>query len=94
MDKGMTKEEYYQEWFTGAEMYSRCAEYLTSMTPLPLNIFCFHCQQAAEKMLKGFIVMQNVRPQKTHDLLELLNLCETYEHMNSDFFRLTTNVNR
>jgi HEPN domain-containing protein len=49
------------------------------MYPLPLDIICFHCQQTAEKMLKGFVVMQNVRPQKTHDLVELRNLCETYE---------------
>jgi len=33
---------------------------------------CFHCQQAAEKYLKGFLAWHQVPFAKTHDLLELL----------------------
>jgi HEPN domain-containing protein len=28
----------------------------------------YHCQQAAEKALKGFLVYHGLRPEKTHDL--------------------------
>ena len=33
---------------------------------------CFHCQQAAEKYLKGFLAWRRVPFTKIHDLLELL----------------------
>ena len=33
---------------------------------------CFHCQQAVEKYLKGFLAWHQVPFAKTHDLLELL----------------------
>lgn len=33
---------------------------------------CFHCQQAAEKYLKGFLAWRRMPFAKTHDLLELL----------------------
>jgi HEPN domain-containing protein len=38
------------------------------------NQTCFHCQQAAEKFLKGFILNKNLDVPKTHFLNELLNL--------------------
>lgn len=36
---------------------------------------CFDCQQAAEKYLKGFLVSQNVKPPRIHDLPKLLDEC-------------------
>jgi HEPN domain-containing protein len=78
MADGMVKEECYTEWLTIAEADVGSAEYLKGMHPMPRDIMCFHCQQCAEKALKGFIVMQNVRPNKTHDLEELRALCESY----------------
>ena len=38
------------------------------------EIFGFHCQQAAEKLLKAFLSAKQVRFAKTHDLLELIAL--------------------
>ena len=40
------------------------------------NAVAFHCQQAAEKYLKAFLVWSEVDFPKTHDLKELLNLAE------------------
>ena len=34
----------------------------------------FHCQQAAEKLLKAAVTEQDVEPPKTHDLVELADL--------------------
>jgi HEPN domain-containing protein len=34
---------------------------------------CFHCQQAAEKYLKGLLEEQNLSVKKTHELEELLD---------------------
>jgi len=37
---------------------------------------CFHAQQSAEKYLKAFLVRERLAFPKTHDLLELLQLCQ------------------
>lgn len=36
---------------------------------------CFHCQQAAEKYLKAYIVAHELPLRKIHDLVELVKLC-------------------
>ncbi len=36
---------------------------------------CFHSQQCAEKYLKAFLVSKRVEPPRTHNLIELLELC-------------------
>jgi HEPN domain-containing protein len=38
------------------------------------NGVCFHCQQAAEKYLKAFLVEHQIEFRPKHDLLYLLNL--------------------
>lgn len=35
----------------------------------------YHCQQATEKTLKGFLVSQGYKPQMTHDLVDLTKSC-------------------
>ena len=35
---------------------------------------CFHAQQCAEKYIKAFLEEQTIAFQKTHDLVELVNL--------------------
>lgn len=44
-----------------------------------LQIIGFLCQQSAEKMLKAFLQHAVVDFPKTHNLLELLNLCSTVD---------------
>jgi len=38
----------------------------------PYDTVCFHCQQAAEKFLKAYLVFRGQPPPITHDLLLLL----------------------
>ncbi|RJP91524.1 MAG: HEPN domain-containing protein [Desulfobacteraceae bacterium] len=40
---------------------------------------CFHCQQAAEKYLKAFLVKEQIEFTKTHNIMSLLNLCATVD---------------
>jgi len=42
-------------------------------------------QQAAEKALKAYLFYENNPPIKTHDLVKLVNICETFD---SDFKQL------
>ena len=68
--------EYVAEWFKYANMDFLSAEHLLTLHKLPLEIICFHCQQAAEKYLKGYLVFKNtVEPPKTHDLVLLRIEC-------------------
>jgi HEPN domain-containing protein len=44
-----------------------------------LDVACFHCQQAAEKSLKGFLIAHQVDFPFTHDLNKLVPLCATLD---------------
>jgi len=39
---------------------------------VPWDTVCFHAQQAAEKLLKAFLVYRGQLPARTHDLVVLL----------------------
>ena len=47
--------------------------------PKETEIVCYHCQQCAEKALKGFCIFNGIEPLKTHDLIALCQLCMTTE---------------
>lgn len=46
--------------------------------PLPA-MACFHAQQCAEKMLKGYLMARQVQFRFVHDLVYLLQLCTEQE---------------
>ena len=49
-----------------------------TMYPKPLEIICFHCQQAAEKAIKALFVLKEIEVIKIHDLTILLKKIETF----------------
>ena len=63
------------EWLEFACMDLSAAEYLLTMHPLPVEIICYHCEQATEKFLKAALVQFDREPPKTHDLIQLCKLC-------------------
>ena len=71
----MRGQEEAKEWLELAEMDFHAAEYLLDMRPVPVEIICYHCEQAAEKMLKGSLVYFHKEPPRTHDLVQLCKLC-------------------
>ncbi|MCL2721062.1 MAG: HEPN domain-containing protein [Treponema sp.] len=65
------------DWRILAEDDLSVAEYLiANMRPIPTNHIAFLCQQAAEKYLKGALVVFGIEPPYTHDLILLYNLSE------------------
>ena len=48
---------------------------LNELVRKPYEIICYHCAQAIEKYLKGYLTFNDIIPQKTHNLLVLLELC-------------------
>jgi HEPN domain-containing protein len=81
--------ELSQEWFKKAGHDLLNVEIIleSERTPLPLDTVCFHCQQAVEKYLKGFLVYHNVQFARTHFLGTLLDQCkeldESFEELHA-----------
>ena len=55
---------------------------LTEFEFIATSSVCFHCQQAAEKFLKAFLISRGVDIKKTHNIEFLLAECSDFD---SDF---------
>jgi len=76
----MNSAELVKEWFEIASTDLRTAKHLfETMRPKPLEIICYHCQQAAEKVLKCFLVDREIEPPRTHDLERLCLMCAEHD---------------
>lgn len=64
----MDKNSIVKAWYDFANNDLITAKYLLGLHPLKLEIICYHCQQSAEKIMKGFLIDKNIDPPKTHDL--------------------------
>jgi len=58
-------------WLAVAQEDRRVAAACIAMEPPLRGIAAFHCQQAVEKLLKGFLTLAGKRGRKTHALAEL-----------------------
>jgi len=64
------------DWYQFANMDLQAAKTLDAHTlPKPSEIICYHCQQFAEKMLKGFLISENIAAPRTHDVALLCEMC-------------------
>jgi len=72
--------EYVAEWFYFADMDLESAEYLQGKRPQPLEIICYHAQQSAEKNFKAYLIYKGItEPPRTHDLINLNDMCHDFE---------------
>ena len=62
-------------WIEKAEHDRRAAEALLSQAPPITDGAAFHCQQAAEKLLKAFLFSRSVEFERNHDLRALSIAC-------------------
>jgi HEPN domain-containing protein len=67
-------QELVREWLQRAERDLRSARTLASAPDPLLDTAIYHCQQAAEKAIKGWLQARDVPFAKTHDLVELVKL--------------------
>ncbi|MBI5117099.1 HEPN domain-containing protein [Candidatus Poribacteria bacterium] len=68
------KREFVQQWIDKAEQDFGLAEHMLEEHSPYLGAMGFHCQQAAEKYLKAFLIHHQVDFPKTHDIVEILDL--------------------
>jgi HEPN domain-containing protein len=67
--------EDVMEWIQLADDDFDSAKLLNEAVRKHCEIICYHCAQAVEKYLKGYLTYQDIIPQKTHDLYFLNSLC-------------------
>lgn len=85
----MQNKDIIQEWLQFAEMDFMTAKYLyTNMHPKPLEIICYHCQQAIEKLLKGVLISKGVTIKKTHDLGLLAEMLMDYFEVDEKYLEM------
>jgi len=82
-----------KSWFEKASQDLRMAKVLFENDPSFLTGTAFMCQQCVEKCIKGFLIENKKRPDKTHDLVKLskeaLNLNPNLKSIHNEMERLT-----
>ena len=61
-----------RQWLAKAKNDLLCADNNLKAEQTPFDTVCFHCQQAAEKLLKAFLIAKGQSYPPTHDLLLIL----------------------
>jgi HEPN domain-containing protein len=63
--------EAVERWLAKADRDRKAAAVCLASGPTLYGVAAFHCQQAVEKLLKGFLVLAGKRSRKTHSLTQL-----------------------
>lgn len=58
-----------------ADVDLAAVEHLIHAKDIDHELLFFHLQQAAEKYIKALLSFRNIHFEKTHDIIELLDLC-------------------
>lgn len=67
--------EVLRQWVRKAEHDPEAVRRLLAVEQgCPIDVACFHCEQAAEKYLKALLTMEGIPAPRTHDLEQLLSL--------------------
>jgi HEPN domain-containing protein len=69
------------EWLKYSQNDLISAKHLyEDLHPRQTEIACYLSQQCAEKALKGYILYKDTEPPKTHNLVELCQICANYDN--------------
>jgi HEPN domain-containing protein len=86
--------ENVKDWLLLADDDLYSAKLLNESVRKPYEIICYHCAQAAEKYLKGYLTYRNIVPKKTHDLVFLNRLCLEIDNEFSNIKTMCDFLNR
>ena len=73
------KRQWVQSWLIKAKHDLAAADKLVADSDPLLDTAIYHCQQAAEKSIKGFLAFHDQPLEKTHNIETLLKLAVPYE---------------
>jgi HEPN domain-containing protein len=76
------------QWLAKAKNDLLCAENNLKSEVIPYDTVCFHYQQAAEKLLKAYLIGKGKQHKFTHDLLlileDILQVCPDAESLRDE----------
>ena len=74
-----------QEWLRYSQNDLISAKHLyDDLYPKQIEVACYLSQQSAEKALKGYILSKDIEPPKTHNLVELCQVCMYHDNTFSE----------
>ena len=83
--------QYVLQWIEKADEDRLVVHQLFEADSIARGTIGFHCQQAAEKYLKAFLIFHGIEPERTHNLEFLLARCSDIDTIFSaiDLLNLT-----
>ncbi len=78
------RRDLVRQWLVKARDDLTAAEILVAQQSPLLGIIGFHCQQAAEKYIKAFLVLHDIKFTKTHDIELLIDLIGNVDNSLAD----------
>ena len=82
------------EWIQIAEQDIYAAKILAEQVRRPNEIICYLCAQSVEKHLKGFLAYHEIIPKKTHNLVEILEVCKEIDGCFNDIKLDCSRINK
>jgi HEPN domain-containing protein len=79
MNEDEVKRDLVRRWLVKAWHDLAAARKLSSGPDVYLDVAIYHCQQAAEKSLKAFLVFHDKCVEKTHDLRLRVELARPFD---------------
>ena len=74
-----------QEWLRYSRNDLISSKHLyKDLFPKQIEVSCYLSQQCAEKTLKGYILFIDIEPPKTHNLIELCQICMKHDNTFSE----------
>jgi hypothetical protein len=73
------KRDLVRAWLLKARNDLETARQISDLPDGHLDAAIYHCQQAAEKAVKGFLAFHDHRLERTHDVERLVGLAAAYE---------------
>jgi len=80
------------KWFNKGNNDLTAGKYILTMPNPPADTICFHSQQAVEKYLKGFLAFHKLEIPRTHELEELISLCEEIDPEFSELHEISSEL--
>jgi HEPN domain-containing protein len=82
------REELVRSWLIKAHRDLLSAHELASASAPLLDTAAYHCQQAAEKAIKGFLLYHDIRFEKSHDIVLLVAQASDVDPAFSDLLEI------
>ena len=90
----MPSNDLVQSWLLKAARDLETAKIVASHLPDYDDVIAFHCQQAIEKALKGYLIFLDIEFKPVHDLGYLLNLTATKDGAFDIYFEEVDRISR